>query len=142
MSTLPTAPMIDHGPWKAPKSDKERREQEEKQKRYDMMSGWRGADGSGKDSGGLLGTEIMKTGRGIDWFADNQPRSRESVYAGGPPQLEDGAPAAATSSGARTVRARPRQLAHVAGPRGAARAARLVVGRAPAACRQVIERVP
>ena len=82
ISTLPPAPPIDHTPWRAPKSDVERKKEQESAPKYDQMSGWRGINGNMMDEGDELGKRIMKTGADIDWYADNQEKTRgQKMYA-------------------------------------------------------------
>ena len=80
LSTLPIAPPLDKTAFRAPRSDQEREAQQQGAARYDQMSGWRGETGSGHDYGGLMGKEIMKVGRDIDWTVDNANRPPPSLY--------------------------------------------------------------
>ena len=71
----PAAPPLNHSASRGAVSDQERAKLEATQKRHDMMAQWRGVDGMGMEEGGQMGKEIMKVGRDIDWFADNQAPS-------------------------------------------------------------------
>lgn len=88
VSTLPPARPLDHSATKGAMTDQERMREMQQQKRYDMLSGWRGVDGSGLEEGGQLGKEVMQIGRDIDWYADNQRSSSKSLYQDGAAMLQ------------------------------------------------------
>ena len=69
LATLRPGPLLDHKAARAPTNDQEREAEFNNQQRHDQLGGWRGRDGTmaGCDGGNLMGKEIMKTGRGIDW---------------------------------------------------------------------------
>ena len=74
------APPLDHSAARAATNDRAREAEEQARARHDMLGAWRGADGSGMDGGGMLGTEIMRTGRGIDWREHTRAQSPQSLF--------------------------------------------------------------
>ena len=119
MSTLPVAPRIDRSAWNPKLSEAERKAEQDAKPRYDMMGGWRGNDGMANDTGGWMGTEIMKTGRDINWYAfDNKDNDDlNGIYAQKPTTHMHKGPRAPFSP--RTTLERPMLLS----PRSAAIAA-------------------
>ena len=76
-----SAPLVDKNPWRPPISDHEREQIMAAAPRYDMMSAWRGEGGTNMDDGrDVVGRDVLHLGRGVDWYADNQPFKAESIY--------------------------------------------------------------
>ena len=99
VSTLhPAAPPLDHSASTATLRGINR---ELSERRFDMMSGWRGDGDDAIDGGGdKLGKEMMHVGRDIDWTTNNQYKSmRQTMLQANPgassasalTPLEDGA---------------------------------------------------
>ena len=81
LSTLPATAPLDHSATtqtlRGLRADQERNS-------FDKMAGWRGEGEDAIDGGGdMLGKEIMRTGRNIDWHANHQAAPRQSIFTSG-----------------------------------------------------------